>query len=132
MPSHAEIEAAKAISRQAIAAALENHHVRLVELHNLGDDGLEDGLVRHVVDTVSQRKVDGVVLALADANVSEFASAGEIFAVLVERRSHYTVRRVKGFLYTIAMVDVNVDIQNSLVEAKKLEDTENNIWLFLC
>ena len=41
----------------------------MVGLHDLGHDGHEDVLVVFVVDTVAKREVDGVVLALAGANV---------------------------------------------------------------
>ena len=64
-----DVEAAKSVSWQRIGATLEHNGRRLVGLHDLGHDGHEDVLVVFVVDTVAKREVDGVVLALAGANV---------------------------------------------------------------
>ena len=45
----------------------------------------------------------------------DVAGAGEVLAVFVERHSHDAVRRVKGLLDTVAVVDVNVNVQDALV-----------------
>jgi hypothetical protein len=45
----------------------------------------------------------------------------------VETGGHDAVRRVEGLLDTVTVVDVNVDVENTLVVAEKLEDTEDNV-----
>jgi hypothetical protein len=70
MAIHAEIEAPKAIAAQAISAALKYNRVRSVICHDSFDDRLKDVLVRGVGDAVAQRKVDRIVLALANAYVA--------------------------------------------------------------
>ena len=43
----------------------------------------------------------------------------EVFAILVERDCHNTVSSVKGLLHPIAMVNVNVNVQHSLVVSER-------------
>lgn len=45
----------------------------------------------------------------------QISCAREVLSVLVERNRHNTVRGVEGFLHAIAMMDVNIDVQDSLV-----------------
>lgn len=42
-------------------------------------------------------------------------SARKVLAKLVEGAGHDAVRAVKGFLHAITMVDVNVNVQNTLM-----------------
>jgi hypothetical protein len=46
----------------------------------------------------------------------------------VERDRHHTIGAVEGFFDAIAVVHVNVDVQHSWVEAKKLDDAKNDIY----
>ena len=45
----------------------------------------------------------------------EVASAGEVVSVFVEGESHDSVCRVESLLHAVAMVNINVNIQHSLV-----------------
>lgn len=128
MPSHAEIETAKPVARQAVAAALQNDSLGAVVGHDGGDDGLEDAFVGCVGDAVAERKVDGVVLAGADTDVAQLARAGEVFSVLVERTGHDAVGCVEGLFDAVAVVDVNVDVEHALLVAQKLDDAEHDVW----
>ena len=127
MSSHAQIEAAKSVTRQAVTTTLEDDCLRLIVLHDSRDDRLEDGLVRGVGDTVAERKVDGIVLACADTNVAQLTSTWEVLAVFVEGDGHDTVGCVEGLLNAISVVDINVDVQNALLESEELNDGKNNI-----
>jgi hypothetical protein len=48
----------------------------------------------------------------------EISSAGEVLSVLVERDGHDTVSGIECFLHTITVMNVNVDVQNTLVVSK--------------
>lgn len=127
MASHAQVEAAQAVARKAVTAALEDHCLGLVVGHDGLNDRLKDGLVRGVVDAIAQGEVDGVVLAVANANVAQLASAGEVFAILVERDGHDAIGRVESLLDAVAVVDVDVDVEDALLETQELEDGEHNV-----
>ena len=64
-----EVEAPEPVSGEGVCAALQHHGRGLVALHDLGHDGHEDVVVAVVVDPVPEGEVDGVVLALAGADV---------------------------------------------------------------
>jgi hypothetical protein len=88
---------------------------------------LEDTLVRLVGDAVPQGEVDGVVLALAMSNVLDVPRSGEELPVLVEGGRHYTVGRVEGLLHPIAVVHINIDVEDSRVVTQELENAEDDV-----
>lgn len=45
----------------------------------------------------------------------QVSSSGEVLPVLVEGHGHNSVRGVEGLLYTVAVVNVDVDVQHPLV-----------------
>jgi hypothetical protein len=110
---------------------LENDCSRLVILHDTVDHRLKDALVAGVVDTVAEREVDGVVLSVANADIPKFAGAREVLAVLVEGDGHDTVGAVESFFNAVTVVYVNVDVEHSWVEAKKLDDAKNDVYCLL-
>ena len=122
-----EVEAAEAVARQRVGAALQHDGVGLIELHHLGHDRLKDGVVDVVVDAVAERKVDGVVLALAGADVAQVAGAREVLAVLVERDGHDAIGGVEGLLDAVAVVHVDVDVEHALVVLEQLENGEHDV-----
>ena len=44
---------------------------------------------------------------------TKFASSGEIFTILVETNCHDTICSVECFFYTIAVMDVDVDVEHA-------------------
>lgn len=66
-----EVEAAEAVTSERVGATLEDNCTRAVLLHDALNDGLENVLVAHVIDALTQWKVDRVVLASLLANVLE-------------------------------------------------------------
>jgi hypothetical protein len=124
---HTQVKATQAITRQTVTTTLQDHSLWAVPLHDALDNGLEDTLVGNVVDTIAQREIDSVVFAGADANIAKFTSTRKVLAVLVKGYGHNAIGCVKCLLDTITMMDINVDIKNSLLESQKLKDSENNI-----
>jgi len=124
---HTEIEATKTITRQAVSATLKNDSLRLIIFHNSSDDWFEDVLVGLIIDAVAKGEIDRIVLAGADTNVTELASTREVLAILMEGDSHDSVGCVESLLDTVTVVNVDVNVEDSLFEAKKLNDTENDV-----
>jgi chorismate synthase len=58
-------------------------------------------------------------------NHPEVSSSRKVFSVLVEGDSHDPVGGVEGFLHSVSVVDVNVDVENSLKERQKGYSTWN-------
>lgn len=84
MTSHTKVEATQAIARQTVTTTLQDDSLWSVPFHNALDDGLENALVGHIVDPISEREVDGIMFAMADTDVAELTRSREVFSVLVE------------------------------------------------
>lgn len=119
MAAHTQIETTQAIARQAITTTLQYNSLGAVPFHHTLDNRLKDALVGEIIDTVSKREVDGVILSITHTNITQLTCTGEVLAVLVERHGHHTICRVKGLFNTIAVMHINVDIQYSLLETQK-------------
>ncbi|RUS32932.1 hypothetical protein BC938DRAFT_473769 [Jimgerdemannia flammicorona] len=109
-----EVEATEAVAAEGVGAALEDNG-RGAECVNGGlHDGLEKVDVGNIINTVTERDVDRVIFAQGGANLIHVACAREKVAiVLVEGHSHNAICGVKGFLDAVAMVDVDVDVQDT-------------------
>lgn len=127
MTAHAQIEASQAVSRKTVATTLENDGLRTVPLHNTPDDRFEDALVRKIIDAVTQREVDSIVLSLADSNIAQFTGTGEIFSIFVKRDRHHAVRSVESLLDTVTVMNINVNVQDTLPESQKFQDSKDNV-----
>lgn len=127
MPVHAQIEATQSVAGQAVAAALEDYSFGLVVPHDIFNDGFKYRLVRLVRDAIAKGVVDSVVLTLADTYISKFTSSRKVLAILVERHGHDAIGSIEGFLNTITVVDIDVDVENPLLESQEFEDAEDNI-----
>lgn len=127
MAAHAQIEAAKTITRQTVTTALEDNSLRLEVFHDGADDGLEDGAVGIVVDSIAKGEVDGIILARSDTNVAQLAGTGEVLAVLVEGYGHDAIGCVESFFDTIAVVNIDINVENALLEPQELEDSQDDI-----
>lgn len=99
-----------------------------VELHNVGDDGLEHLEVVGIVNAVLEGNVHRVVLAFLVSSLASVSSAREeVWGVFVQRNAHNAVCVVESILYAIAMMNVNVNVQDARVVAKELLNGEHNI-----
>lgn len=125
--SHTQVKASKTVTRKTVSTTLQDDSLRSVPFHDALDYGLENRLVGEVINSIAKREVDGIVLALSNTNVTKLTSPREVFSVLVERDGHDTVRRVESFLDAIAVVHINVDVQDTLLKTQQLEDTQDNI-----
>ena len=69
-------------------------------------------------------KVFAVVFAYL---VQPTCSWEEVLAVLMEGDRHASVAEVEGLLYSISVVDVDVQVEHSGVDLQKLEDGQHNV-----
>mmetsp|Transcript_1791 Transcript_1791/g.2943 ORF Transcript_1791/g.2943 Transcript_1791/m.2943 type:complete len:340 (-) Transcript_1791:445-1464(-) len=122
-----QLEAAQTVARETVRTALQHDGARLILLHDLRDDRLEDGVVALVVHAVVQRDVDGVALSRLIPLVLHIARAGKIFTELVERAGHDSVGGVEGLLHAVSVMDVDVDVQHALVLLQQLQDAQHAI-----
>ena len=125
--SDAEVEATEPIPGQRVGTALQNDGTGGEALHDLADDGTEDGAEGVVVHAVVEGEVDGVVLPVGVAHVEDVAGAREVFAELVEADGHDAVGGVEGLLDAVAVVDVDVDVEDALVLLEELEDGQDAV-----
>lgn len=103
-----------------------------VESERTCTNRFENGFVVLVANTVTEREIERVVLALPYSYVlsscllgivmyrrggpyPNFSRAREIFAVLMEADSHNPVSGVERFLHPITMMYVDVDVQHAVV-----------------
>jgi hypothetical protein len=73
----AQIEAAEFVTIQAVCSTLQDYGLRAIVLHNFADHCLANVFVGFVVNAVLQWKIDGMILAFVDADITNFASARE-------------------------------------------------------
>lgn len=118
MALHAKVEASKPVTRQAVSTTLKHNSFGSVVLHNTFDDWLEDSLVRSIVNAIAERKIDRVVLSLADANVAKLTSTRKVFAILMKRDCHDPISGVESFFDTVAVMNVDVNVEHTLPEAE--------------
>ena len=113
MATHRQIKAAKLIATERIRATLQHHCGRLVLLHDAPDHRLEHAPVGFIGDTIAQWHVACIVFSLFEARVTQLTSTWEKLAILVKRACHHTVSRVECLFDTVAMVDVNINVENA-------------------
>jgi hypothetical protein len=127
MAIHAQVEATQPVTRETVTSALQHNGFWTIVGHDGLDNRLEDISVCIVRYAVAQGEVDRVILAAAHTNVAKFASTGKVLAVLVERYGHDAIGCVKGLLDTIAVVHINIDVQNALLVPQKLDNAEDDV-----
>lgn len=68
------------------------------------------------------------MLAGADTNVAQLSSTREVLAVFMEGNGHDSVGCVECFFDTVAMVDIDIDVEDALLETQQFEDAEDDVW----
>lgn len=123
-----KVEAAEAVATEGVGAALEDDSGGVVGGDTGGDDFVEEARVGVVVNAVEEGDVEGVVGTwvggVQGAGVVDAAGAGEedFFFVFVEGECHYSIGGPEGLLDAVAVVDVDVDVEDAGVVEEELED----------
>lgn len=128
-----EIEAAQPVAAERVGAALQHDGRRSVMLDARADNVAEEADIVIVFDAVVERDVEGVVGAgverVEGARRGQRARAGEeaVFVVFVEGEGHDAVGGPEGLLDAVAVVDVDVDVEDARVVAEELQDGEDDV-----
>jgi hypothetical protein len=127
MASHGQVKTTKTISGERIASTLENDCFRTVIVHDSLDDRFEDALVSHIGNSITKREIDRIILTRTNTNITEFTSTREVFAVFVERDGHDAIGGVKSLFDSIAMMNIDINVENALLKSEELEDAEDDV-----
>lgn len=128
-----EIEAAQSVAAEGVGAALEHDGRGSVVLDAGTDDVAEEADVVVVFDAVVEGDVERVMGAWVErverTGRGQRAGAGEeaVFVVFVEGEGHDAVGGPEGLLDAVAVVDVDVDVEDARVVAQELEDGEHDV-----
>lgn len=119
--AYVQVEAAKTVATEGVTAALENDGGWFVGADARADNVLEEFGVRMVVNAVIQRNIKRVMGARVRvgfwASGVQTTGAGEVncFLVFVEGKGHDAIGGPEGLLNAVAMVDVDVNVENTRV-----------------
>ena len=67
-------------------------------------------------------------LPLPHPSIPEFSRSREELSVLVQRDGHDSIGRVEGFLDSVSVVNVDVDVEDSFVVPEEFEDSEDDVY----
>lgn len=128
-----QVKPTQAITGKRIGTTLEGYDRGAELFVDLADDGLKEVGILLISDAVVKGYIDGVVrtgivLGLGTV-IFETASAGEedVRGVFVEGTGHDTVCTIESLLDTVAVMNIDVDIEHSRIAAQNLENGKNDI-----
>ena len=97
-----------------VDAELGEDEVGVKGASQVGDDGVEGLVPKLVIGVRSEGDVDAVSITISDAGFVRIARAGEEpLAGFVDRYSHRSVGIVEPGLDAVAVVDVDVDVEDA-------------------
>src|SRR6266403_268810 len=116
MSSNGQIKCPEPVEAQRVGTTLPNDARWLKMCDSVTDNSFEHCQVHVVVDAVLQGYVETKVLSQPGAIIVQLSRSWEkVASILVKRDSHDAVRMVERELDTIAMMDVDVDVQHARV-----------------
>jgi hypothetical protein len=62
-------------------------------------------------------------LALPYTVIPHLPSPGEEFPIFVEADTHDSVRSIEGLFHTVAVVNVDIDVEDSLMVSEEFQNT---------
>jgi hypothetical protein len=78
------------------------------------------------------RKVDSVVLAFGISNGKDVSGARKkVLAKRVEKYRHNTIRSIESLVYSIALMNVDINVQDRLVLLWEFRNREHTASAFL-
>lgn len=122
-----KIEASKTISGQTVSSSLQKYGFRSEIFDDFGDDRLEDHLKGLIIESLIEWEVDGVVRAWIFADIIDMSCSREVVLEFVEGAGHDSVGQVERFFNSVAVVDVDVDVQHALVGLQQLQNGQHAI-----
>ena len=128
MAFDAEVEASKFVVAETISTKLHYNCMGTILCHNALHDVFEKFVERVVIHSGFERYIERVVFSIVLSILIEASSSREkIFPVLMEGNGHYSVRQVEGFLHTVSMMHIDIDVDDSGIDEKKLQNCQNDV-----
>lgn len=83
--------------------------------------GLEQVEESVIINATVERDIESIVLAFPVANILQISSSREEVSISVERDCHDSVSAVESFFDTISMVDIDIDIEYTVMVLEQLQ-----------
>jgi len=74
-----------------------------------------------------QGNVDSVALSFSFSNVPKVSSSREEIPIPMETHRHHSIRRKESFFNSITVMNINVNIEDSLVVLEELKDGKDDV-----
>ena len=121
------------------------HSWRIKMLHDSSDNRLKNAVITLVRDSVVERTVHTVILSISETNITQISGSRKkltilkskkiekqkkkapFFSNLVQAQSHHSVRSIKCLFDSISMMDINVNVKNTIVFFEKLQNRQNAV-----
>ena len=120
-------EASKSISRETISSSLKQNSIRSKVFDDFWDDRLEDELKALVIESLIEWKVDSMVCSWIFANIIDMSCSWEVIFEFMERTGHNSISQIKRLFDSISMMDIYVNVENSLISFQQLEDSQHTV-----
>ena len=86
-----------------------------------------DVQVSGIINALLQRNIQRVILPLTSASLLQVSRARKEVSIPMETDRHHSISCVERLFYTIAMMYIDVDIQDSIMIFEKLKDSQHYI-----
>lgn len=122
-----EIETAESITGQWVGSSLEDYSFRPEVFHDLSEDRSGDSNKGFIIHTLIKREIHSPVGTLFFPDILNMSSSWEVILELMERAGHDSVSQVEGLLNPITMMDINIDIQYSLISLEQFQNSQDTV-----
>lgn len=116
MAADGKVEVAEFVLGKRVSSALDDHDIWYVKRANATHDLLEELYIGQIVHTLAKRYIRCEKLANALTDLLQGASAREeVFLKLMEANSEDSVRMEEGFLNSITMMHIDIEVEHPRV-----------------
>lgn len=115
MTSQGSIIGPKLVKGERISPTLENHNLWPKSNSDSFHDIFVYLLKAIVVQTIEKWNVDSVSLAFTFAHILDITGTREEISIPMEAHGHHSIRGIECLLHPVSMVDVDVDVEDTLV-----------------
>jgi hypothetical protein len=122
-----QVEAPQPIPAETVRPSLQENGIRVEGLHDVVQHYAMDIPEIGVVEALVEGEVDTVVGALLIADIVDVAGSWEVLLELVEGACHHSICQVEGLLDSVSMVDIDVDVEYSLVGFQQFQNGQHTI-----
>lgn len=114
-----KIEASKSVSWKTVSSSLKKNSFRSEIFHNFSKNRPCYSHKRFIIHTFIQWEIDRMISTIFFSNVINVSCTWEIVFKFMERACHYSISKIKGLFNTITMMNININVQDSLISFEK-------------